>query len=141
SGPGSRESAKLGHDNGFSRWPSRGSLHSDRKLRSPRSKVSGIKAGRPRPELWESGHRELRKKEIKGHPCASTGLEAPSPERATPDVLLSPPQTLLLIWHSSFATSPVAACSPLDPLAATRAHISPVCCFLLQALHQSRRSS
>src|SRR5262249_1269321 len=86
---------------------------------------SGIKAGRPTPGLWGSGHREPRKKEIKGHPCASTGLEAPSPERATPYVLLSPPQGLLLTSQSSFATSAVATCSPLDPLAATRATLAP----------------
>jgi hypothetical protein len=41
--------------------------------------------------LLEAGRTVLRKKEIKGHPDVRKGLEAPSPENATADVLLSHP--------------------------------------------------
>jgi hypothetical protein len=41
--------------------------------------------------LLEADRRGIQKKEIKGHPGVRKGLEAPSPENATADILLSHP--------------------------------------------------
>jgi hypothetical protein len=51
----------------------------------------------------------LKKKEIKGHPDARKGLEAPSPENATTDVLLSHPpyfSPAKLIFATSVSANP-----------------------------------
>jgi hypothetical protein len=63
----------------------------------------------------------LKKKEIKGHPDARKGLEAPSPENATTDVLLSHPpyfSPAKLIFATSVSatpqiTDPISRCASL----------------------------
>jgi hypothetical protein len=72
----------------------------------------------------ERDHKELRKKEIKGHPGERKGLEAPSPENATADVLLSQ-SSLLLLVQSSFANQRQRYFSPFtDPITVRIALIS-----------------
>jgi hypothetical protein len=55
-----------------------------------------LTAGTPRPGLSEPGRTARKKKEIKGHGSARTGLEALFPERASYHALLSQPQLFSL---------------------------------------------
>jgi hypothetical protein len=59
-----------------------------------------ITAGKPRLGLLELDHTAEKKKEIKEHAGVRKGLEAPLPENATADVLLSLPQYFSCVTSS-----------------------------------------
>jgi hypothetical protein len=66
----------------------------------------------------------LRKKEIKGHPSERKGLEAPSPENATDDVLLSQSSLLLLVQSSFLLPASALLLTFTDPITVRFALIS-----------------